>query len=131
MMWPRALAISESLWSPNENKNWDNFISRVEDHMTRFDVADKKYAPSMYEAIVSVSKNAKGELFVELKNEISGLKIHYSFDNSYPDQHYPTANGLVAVPKDAELLRVVSYRGNKMVGRTMNILRADLEKRAK
>jgi hexosaminidase len=68
---------------------------------------------------------------VELKNEISGLQIHYSFDNSYPDQHYPTANGLVAVPKDAELLRVVSYRGNKMVGRTMNISRADLEKRAK
>jgi hexosaminidase len=131
MMWPRALAISESLWSPNENKNWDNFISRVEDHMARFDVADKKYAPSMYEAIVNVSKNAKGELFVELKNEISGLAIHYSFDNSYPDHHYPHAHGLIAVPKDAELMRIVSYRGNKMMGRTMNISRSDLEKRAK
>jgi hexosaminidase len=131
MMWPRALAISESLWSPNENKNWDNFISRVEDHMERFDVADKKYAPSMYEAIVKVTKNSKGELFVELKNEISGLKIHYSFDNSYPDNHYPVATGLVAVPKDAELMRIVSYRGTEMKGRTMNISRADLEKRAK
>jgi hexosaminidase len=131
MMWPRALAISESLWSPNENKNWNNFITRVEDHMARFDVADKKYAPSMYEAIVNVTKNAKGELFVELKNEISGLAIHYSFDNSYPDHHYPHANGLIAVPKDAELLRIVSYRGNKMMGRTINISRADLEKRAK
>ena len=131
MMWPRALAISESLWSPNENKNWDNFISRVEEHMARFDVADKKYAPSMYEAIVKVTKNAKGELFVELKNEISGLKIHYSFDNSYPDNHYPSASGLVAVPKDAELMRIVSYRGSKMMGRMMNISRADLEKRAR
>ncbi|MFZ9144904.1 MAG: beta-N-acetylhexosaminidase [Aquirufa sp.] len=131
MMWPRALAISESLWSPNENKNWDNFISRVEEHMARFDVADKKYAPSMYEAIVKVTKNAKGELFVELKNEISGLKIHYSFDNSYPDNHYPSASGLVAVPKDAELMRIVSYRGSKMMGRIMNISRTDLEKRAR
>ncbi len=131
MMWPRALAISESLWSPNENKNWDNFISRVEEHMARFDVADKKYAPSMYEAIVKVTKNAKGELFVELKNEISGLKIHYSFDNSYPDNHYPSASGLVAVPKDAELMRIVSYRGSKMMGRIMNISGTDLEKRAR
>ncbi len=131
MMWPRALAISESLWSPNENKNWDNFISRVEEHMARFDVADKKYAPSMYEAIVKVTKNSKGELFVELKNEISGLKIHYSFDNSYPDNHYPSASGLVAVPKDAELMRIVSYRGSKMMGRMMNISRVDLEKRAR
>ena len=131
MMWPRALAISEALWSLNENKNWTDFVGRVENHMARFDVADKKYAPSMFEAIVNVSKNAKGELFVELKNEIPGLTIHYSFDNSYPDNHYPASSGLVAVPKDAELMRIVSYRGAKMMGRTMNITRADLEKRAK
>jgi hexosaminidase len=131
MMNPRALAISESLWSPNENKNWVDFVGRVEDHFARFDVADKKYAPSMFEAIVKVTKNVKGELFVELKNEIPGLNIHFSFDNSYPDNHYPVASGLVAVPKDAELLRIVSYRGTKMMGRMMNISRTDLEKRAK
>ncbi|MEY4525397.1 MAG: hypothetical protein RIR57_767 [Bacteroidota bacterium] len=131
MMNPRALAISEALWSPNQNKNWVDFVGRVEDHFARFDIADKKYAPSMFEAIVKVSKNAKGELFVELKNEIPGLKIHYSFDNSYPDNHYPSASGLVAVPKDAELMRIVSYRGTKMMGRMMNISRADLEKRAR
>jgi hexosaminidase len=131
MMNPRALAISEALWSPNQNKNWVDFVGRVEDHFARFDIADKKYAPSMFEAIVKVTKNAKGELFVELKNEIPGLQIHFSFDNSYPDNHYPTASGLVAVPKDAELMRIVSYRGTKMMGRMMNISRADLEKRAR
>ena len=73
----------------------------------------------------------RGELFVELKNEIPGLNIHFSFDHSYPDNHYPVASGLVPVPKDAELMRIVSYRGSKMMGRTMNISRADLEKRAK
>ena len=131
MMNPRALAISEALWSPNQNKNWVDFVGRVEDHFARFDIADKKYAPSMFEAIVKVSKNAKGELFVDLKNEIPGLQIHYSFDNSYPDNHYPSATGLVAVPKDAELMRIVSYRGSKMMGRMMNISRADLAKRAR
>ncbi len=131
MMNPRALAISEALWSPNQNKSWVDFVGRVEDHFARFDIADKKYAPSMFEAIVKVTKNAKGELFVELKNEIPGLQIHYSFDNSYPDNHYPTASGLVAVPKDAELMRIVSYRGSKMMGRMMNISRVDLEKRAR
>jgi hexosaminidase len=131
MMWPRALAISESLWSPNENKNWVDFVGRVEDHFARFDIADKKYASSMFEAIVKVTKNAKGELFVDLKNEIPGLNIHYSFDNSYPDNHYPAASGLVAVPKDAEMMRIVSYRGSKMMGRMMNITRPDLQKRAR
>ncbi|MEY4525595.1 MAG: hypothetical protein RIR57_965, partial [Bacteroidota bacterium] len=30
-----------------------------------------------------------------------------------------------------ELMRIVSYRGTKMMGRMMNISRADLEKRAR
>ncbi|MEP6684952.1 MAG: beta-N-acetylhexosaminidase, partial [Parafilimonas sp.] len=48
MTWPRAFAISENAWSPNENKNWDDFISRVEAQFTRFNIEEVKYAPSMY-----------------------------------------------------------------------------------
>ncbi|HZG25199.1 MAG TPA: beta-N-acetylhexosaminidase, partial [Chitinophagaceae bacterium] len=30
MTWPRGLAISESLWSPKEKKNWNSFFPKVE-----------------------------------------------------------------------------------------------------
>ena len=30
MTYPRAMAISESLWSSKDNKNWDNFLERTE-----------------------------------------------------------------------------------------------------
>ena len=45
----RAFAIAESVWSPKEKKNWDNFSSRVEKQFARFDAAEIKYAPSMYD----------------------------------------------------------------------------------
>ena len=49
MLWPRAFAIAESVWSPKENKNWNNFVQRTEKHFERFDVAGIKYSRSMYD----------------------------------------------------------------------------------
>jgi hexosaminidase len=130
MMYPRSFAIAEALWSEPKNRNWDNFVGRVENHMARFDVAQKKYAPSMYEPIIQVKRNAAGELTVTPTTEISGLTIHYSFDHSFPDQFYPMAQGAVIVPKDATVMKIVTYRGNKAMGRTMNLTVADMIKRA-
>lgn len=131
MTYPRSFAVAEALWSEPANRNWDNFVGRVEAHMARFDVAQKKYAPSMYEPIIDVKRNANGELTVQLSTEISGLTIHYSFDHSFPDQFYPEAKGSVVVPKDATVMKIVTYRGNKAMGRTINLTVADMIKRAK
>ena len=38
MLWPRGMAIAESVWSPAEKKNWTNFVSRVEKQFDRLDV---------------------------------------------------------------------------------------------
>ncbi|MHA8079677.1 beta-N-acetylhexosaminidase [Aquirufa regiilacus] len=131
MTYPRSFAIAEALWSEPANRNWDNFIGRVEAHMARFDVAQKKYAPSMYEPIIAVKRNTNGELMVQLSTEISGLTIHYSFDHSFPDQFYPEAKGSVIVPKDATVMKIVTYRGNKAMGRTIDLTINDMIKRAK
>jgi hexosaminidase len=99
--------------------------------MARFDVAQKKYAPSMFEPIIEVKRNSVGELMVQLSTEISGLSIHYSFDHSFPDQFYPVATGPVLVPKDATVMKIVTYRGNKAMGRTIDLTLNDIIKRAK
>jgi hexosaminidase len=121
MTYPRSFA----------NRNWDNFVGRVEAHMARFDVAQKKYAPSMFEPIIEVKRNAIGELMVQLSTEISGLTIHYSFDHSFPDQFYPVASGPVLVPKDATVMKIVTYRGDKAMGRTLDLTVSDMINRAK
>lgn len=130
MTWPRSFAISETAWSPAAKKNWKSFVGKIEDHFKRFDVAEIKYAPSMYDADFKVSKNNKGELLVSLNTEIEGLDIYYSFDNSYPDHFYPKYTGSLTVPVDANLLRVITYRGNQPVGRMNNMPVEELKKRA-
>jgi hexosaminidase len=103
----------------------------VESHFERFDVADKKYAPSMFEPKISFNKNANNEISVELTPEISNVSFHYSFDNSYPDKFYPAAYGKLIVPKDAEQIRIVSIKNGKQVGRFISISRVDMIKRCK
>jgi hexosaminidase len=129
MTWPRAFAIAEVLWSPKENRNWNNFVSRVENQMERFDVAAVKYAPSMYDAIFDVSKK-DSQIIVALNTEVEGLKIYYSFDNSFPDNFYPAYTTPLTVPKDAVALKVITYRNNKPIGRLMVMPVAELKKRA-
>ena len=130
MTWPRGMAIAESVWSPLSKKNWTTFFSKVEQHFKRLDIAETKYAPSVYDPIFSVSRSADRQLMVELTTEVAGLDIYYSFDNSFPDRFYPKYTEKITPPKDATVLKVVTYKGKQQVGRMLNMPVDELNKRA-
>ncbi len=129
MMWPRGFAIAECVWSPKEKKNWNGFVTKVEQHFKRFDIQEVKYAPSMYDPEF-IAKNSNGQLLIELKNEVEGLDTHYSFDNSFPDRFYPKYTAALAPPKDAVMLKVITYRGNQPIGRMIAMPIDEMKKRA-
>ena len=130
MLWPRAFALSESLWSPKEKKNWNNFFIKVEDHFERFDIAEKKYAPSVYEPIFTVTRSADNQIKIALSTEAEGIDVYYTFDNSFPDRFYPKYSEALVPPKDAVMLKVVTYRGKKQVGRLITMPVREWIKRA-
>jgi len=129
MTWPRGFAIAEALWSPKEKRDWNDFARRTEHHFARLEAAEVKYAPSIYDPIVEVSKKDTATI-IKLSTEIEGLSIHYSFDNSFPDQYYPKYNAPLTVPKDAAAIKMITYRDNQPTGRMIVIPIAELRKRA-
>ncbi|HEV7622061.1 MAG TPA: family 20 glycosylhydrolase, partial [Flavisolibacter sp.] len=130
MVWPRAFAIAETLWSPKDKKDWNNFYNKVEKHFGRFDEAEIKYAPSVYDPIFNVSRTPDKQLKIELSTEIPGLDIYYSFDNSFPDRFYPKYTEALVPPKDAVMLKVITYRGKDVVGRRIDMPLEELARRA-
>jgi len=130
MTWPRGYAVAEAVWSPKEKKNWTNFIGKMEEHFKRMDIAETKYAPSIYDPLFKATRSADRQVMVELITDIEGLDIYYSFDNSFPDRFYPKYTEKLAVPKDASLLRVITYRGKQPIGRMITITVDELNKRA-
>lgn len=129
MTWPRAFAIAEALWSPKEKRNWSDFAKRVEHHFGRLETANVKYSPAIYDPIITVSKKDT-TILVKLDTEIEGLSIHYSFDNSFPDNYYPVYKEQLTVPRDAATIKLITYRNNKPIGRMMVLTIAELKKRA-
>jgi hexosaminidase len=129
MIWPRSLAVSESLWSPKDKKNWNSFAAKVENNFGRMDLQNVKYARTMFDPIFKVSKAQNDSLLITLSTEVEGLDIHYSFDNSHPDNFYPIYKQPLLVPKDAVMLKVITYRGNQVMGKQIDMPVAELKKR--
>lgn len=81
MLFPRLLAFSEISWTPDNLKNWDNFVKRTETFMDRLDVMKIKYARSMYQVLPAV-ENKNGKVFLKLECEVPNADIRYALGDT-------------------------------------------------
>ena len=81
MLFPRLLAFSEISWTPDNLKNWDNFVKRTETFMDRLDVMKIKYARSMYQVLPAV-ENQNGKVFLKLECEVPTADSRYALGDT-------------------------------------------------
>lgn len=130
MTYPRAFAIAETGWSPKEKKDWDGFVDRTESHFQRFDAANLKISKAIYDAIVSTKKDGE-KLICEITNDLKGVDIFYTTDDSFPDKFSPKYTTPIEIPTGPVTLKVITIRNGQPLGRMLSIPRVDLEKRVK
>lgn len=83
MAFPRILAMSEVVWTNAENKNYEDFVSRVENFHKRLDVLDINYANHLFEINGEmISVNSKS--FYKLETLTEGKDIRYTLDGNEP-----------------------------------------------
>lgn len=128
MTYPRALSISETLWSPKEKKNWDNFANKTIAHFQRFHDQNINISHAVLDPIVEVFK-AGDKMMCKLKNNISGTKVFYTIDNTYPVEFGIEYTGPFEIPAGDLSLRTKTFLNGKGIGRSLIIHRTDLEKR--
>ena len=83
MVFPRIFALSEVTWSgPSENleKDYPEFLTRVENFMPRLDALNINYANHLYEIEGRILKE-NGQVFYELTTPTPGKEIRYSVNN--------------------------------------------------
>lgn len=130
MTYPRALALSEALWSPLSVKDYKNFLGRTEAHFSRFDQAGRSIAKTIYEPEVKV-KMESGKLMCTLKTSFDDIECRYTIDNTYPVGMGKKYTEAFVVPEGDLKLRAQSYRHGQPIGRMLIIDRKDLEARIK
>ncbi|HHP7240817.1 MAG TPA: beta-N-acetylhexosaminidase [Cyclobacteriaceae bacterium] len=130
MTYPRALSLSESLWSQKEDKIWENFIIKTEAHFDRFDHMNINISKAVYEPQVNIYKS-NDKLMCALENSVPGTEIFYTIDNTYPVNYGLRYKIPFEIPKGDLSLRTQTFRNGASLGRELIIHRTDLEKRAR
>ena len=68
--------MSEVVWSKKDDKNYTDFINRLEYFNQRLDALDVNYANHIYEVKGNL-KNVNGQLFYELKSTTNKKIVYY------------------------------------------------------
>ena len=87
MAFPRAVALSEVVWSSPKNKNYQDFIHRLEQYQKQLDLLDVNYANHIYSVKGNLT-HTNDHLTFELNTTTSNYPIYYSTDESFPSQLY-------------------------------------------
>ncbi|MGJ1269198.1 glycoside hydrolase family 20 protein [Sphingobacterium spiritivorum] len=91
MAFPRALALSEIVWSKKEDKNWEDFKARLQNHYKILQQLEVNYYRPSYNVRFDVQFNDKRySNLIRINTEQINPDIHYTIDGSVPTAHSTT-----------------------------------------
>jgi hexosaminidase len=64
-----------------------------------------------------------------LESEFAGIDIHYTLDETMPDNYSPKYSQAIEIPEGPVNLRVQAYRQGKPIGHLITLKRSQLEER--
>ncbi len=133
MAFPRMLAMSEVVWSSLDQKNYMDFVNRLEDFHERLDILDINYANHLYE-IKGEIYSENGQSYYALQTLIDDKTIRLTLNGAAPkpDSRIYTKPILIdtsvtikaAVYNDRDILSSVfteTIHYHKAVGKKINI----------
>lgn len=83
MIFPRLAALAETVWSPKELRDWDNFSERITSMFNRYEYLGINYAKSAYLVTADTQINLEEKVVeVLLKNEFPKSDIRFSIDGA-------------------------------------------------
>lgn len=106
MVFPRAIALSEVLWTSEEHRDYGDFVKRLEHFHKRMDALEVNYANHLYEIKSKIQSTENGVL-IELKSESSSRRIFYSIDGSKPTPHSINYENPIVVSEDLHIKAAV------------------------
>ncbi|MFK7924850.1 MAG: family 20 glycosylhydrolase [Bacteroidia bacterium] len=116
MIFPRAAALAEVLWSPKEARDWPDFAKRWEAHLPR--LAERGVQPAMQMFGIEDSIYVQGkEIMIDLNSIASEAKIHYQLDGSAPNPNSPVYEKPVAIDSSIAF-RAAVYQAGQQLGNT-------------
>lgn len=91
--YPRAIAMAEIGWTPQDMRRWDDFYARVNNNLKYLDAAGVEHGPRSYDVRINiVPDDNTGKVMLEFITEVPG-DVYYTMDGSEPTKQSPVYSG--------------------------------------
>lgn len=114
MAFPRAIALSEVVWSNPDQKNYDDFKNRLQFFQKRLDKLNVNYANHLFE-ISGKLLNENGQLSYQLKTDSDLEDIYYTTDGSKPTPKSAVYDDAILVDKSMTIKAAVFNKVGKLL----------------
>ncbi|WP_439882096.1 glycoside hydrolase family 20 protein [Pontibacter sp. MBLB2868] len=85
MAMPRMAALSEVLWTPASQKDWESFKDRMQQQYKRYEALGINYARSAFDVRQQLDVDlAARNAIVSLATDAANVKVYYTLDGSQP-----------------------------------------------
>ncbi|KAA6318941.1 Beta-hexosaminidase, partial [termite gut metagenome] len=108
---PRGVAIAETGWTFDENKNWDSFRERMAGDFQRMDIIQVKACRNFFNVTINTRIDEDGALKVFLETYYPQAEIHYTTDGTVPTQRSPVYKQPFALTSNINLQAAVFRKG--------------------
>ncbi len=116
MIFPRLLALSETLWSPKKLHNKDDFFHRILPFMDRLEIMGVNYAKSVFDITAKTTLQPNGSIKCAFECEFPNTEIRYSLN----DESIMANARIYTQPfeiNENTVVRAVAVKNGKTIGK--------------
>lgn len=119
LIFPRLTAFAEGAWSKPEQRNWEDYLARLDALLLHYDVSGINYARSMFNLDHQV-KPDNGSLDVVLSCTRPDMEIRYTTDGTEPGAGAALYAEVLKLDKGT-VVKAVTYRNGVKEGKTLTL----------
>lgn len=113
---PRAMAIAETAWTQNANKDWKNFCERMVTEFERLKVMNTQPCLNFYDVNINTHADENGPLMVLLESFYPNAEIRYTTDGSEPSKVSILYEKPFVLEGNIDL-KAAAFKDGKMLGK--------------
>jgi hexosaminidase len=118
MLFPRLMAIAETGWSPKGEKDYENFVTRVQKHFGKLQMRNVNFSKSIYNLKSKVTGNTGQGFTLWLNTFAEKPVIRYNLGEDLPDGDSPLYDPEKGIPvkKDTMIRAALFDADNQRYG---------------
>jgi hexosaminidase len=119
MAFPRAAAMSEVAWCPQENKDWESFCKRMLKDFKRMDAEGVNYSHAFFNVVYNFDRNTEFPKNVALTIDYPEAEIHYTVNGKDVGNRSAVYTDSIQVNK-GDIIRAQAFSSGKKIGKQVD-----------